>query len=268
MSSILFINNLNYSINDKIIFNKLNLEIEKGSWTSIIAPNKSGKTLLTKIICAIIPTYDICNLDSISLNKENVLEYITKVGIASNDFNQSFLFKKVRDELIYPLKNLGYGRLKINKIIYKTSQFFKIDNLLNKDIDDLTISEKSKLNIIISLIHNPKLLVLDDAFNDMNSVDQTFMLEKLKELNNQGLSILNITSRLDTIYFSNKVLVMNNFKIEKIGNVDEIFNNDNYLRKIGLKIPFIVDLSLKLKFYNLIDKIYYNIDSLEDNLWK
>ena len=268
MSSILFINNLNYFINNKQIFNKLNLSVENKSFTSIIASNQSGKTLLTKIICAIIPTDNICNLDNISLNKKNVLKYITKIGIVSNSLNDVFLFDKVMDELKYPLENLGYSVYQISKLIKKISKYFEIENILNKNIKLLTESEKSKLSIIIALIHNPKLLVLDDAFNNMNNLDQIFVLKKLKDLNKKGLTILNITSKLDTIYESNCVLILNNYKIEKCCTVEEVFNNDLYLNKLGLKVPLIVDLSLKLKFYNLINNIYYDIDSLEDKLWK
>lgn len=268
MSSIFSINNLNYSIDDRVLFNNFNLEIEKGSWTSIIAPNKSGKTILTKLICAVIPTYDVFELDSIILNKENVLNYITKIGIVSNDFNNLFLCKKVKDELKMPLKNLGYSNYKINKKIEKISKFFQIGNLLNLNINSLEDSLKNKLLIIISLIHNPNLLVLDDAFNNMNQSDQNFMLKKLKELTYDGLTILNITSNLETIYESNKVYIMDKFEIKKSGSVKEIFCDDSYLNKIGLKIPFIVDLSLKLNLYKLVDNIYFNIDELEENLWK
>ena len=102
----------------------------------------------------------------------------------------------------------------------------------------------------------------------MNSTDQNFMLGKLKELNEDGLTILNITSKLDTIYNSHIVYVLSNFQIELKGTVLEIFEKDSYLRKIGLNIPFIIDLSLKLKVYNLIDQIYFDRKSLEDNLWK
>ena len=102
----------------------------------------------------------------------------------------------------------------------------------------------------------------------MNSTDQNFMLKKLKELNEDGLTILNITSKLDTIYNSHIVYVLSNFQIELKGTVLEIFEKDSYLRKIGLNIPFIIDLSLKLKVYNLIDQIYFDRKSLEDNLWK
>ena len=97
MSVILKVNNLTYSINDQIFFKDFNMEVEAKKITSIIAPNKSGKTMLTKIISAIYPTNDICILDDISLNKKNVLNYLTKLGIVTNDFNKPFLFKKVKD---------------------------------------------------------------------------------------------------------------------------------------------------------------------------
>lgn len=263
MPSILSVNNLNYKS-----FKDFNLEIEKNKITSIIAPNKSGKTMLTKILCAIIPTDDVCLLDGISLNKQNVLSYITKIGVATNDFNNQFLFKKVKDELAFPLLNLGYPEHKINKKIIKISKFFEIENLLNKKIDSLNKSLQNKLLIILALIHEPKVLILDDIFLEMNKIDQEFMLKKLKELNKDGLTILNITSKLDTIYDSDIVYVLNNFEIEKTGNVLEILEQDNYLNEIGLQIPFIIDLSLKLKFYDLIDKIYFNIEDLEEDLWK
>ena len=82
------------------------------------------------------------------------------------------------------------------------------------------------------------------------------------------LTILNITSQLDTIYESDMVYVLNNYQLEKEGSPIEILEQDSYLNKLGLTIPFIVETSLKLKFYNLIDKIYFDIKSLEEDLWK
>lgn len=268
MPAILTINNLNYQVNETILFKDFSFSLEKETITSIIAPNKSGKSILTKIISAIIPTDNICNLDGISLNKKNVLNYITKIGVATNDFNNPFLFKKVKDELSYPLINLGYSEPKINKKVLKISKFFEIENLLCKKIASLDQSTKNKLLIILALIHEPKVLILDDIFLEMNLNDQIFILKKLKELNKEGLTILNITSKLDTIYDSDLVYILDNFKIKESGNKEEILEQDSYLKSIGLEIPFIIDLSIKLKFYNLIDKIYYDLDKLEEDLWK
>ena len=49
---------------------------------------------------------------------------------------------------------------------------------------------------------------------------------------------------------------------------DNIILNDNELSKIGIEIPLMIDLSRKLEFYGLIDKIYYDRDKVVDALWK
>ena len=86
MAILLQINKLNYKINDDKIFN-ISLDVQKGDYISIIAPNQSGKTILTKLICAIIPTDNMFQVDGIILNKENVLDYLEKIGIVSNELN-------------------------------------------------------------------------------------------------------------------------------------------------------------------------------------
>ena len=260
------INNLNYEVDDKVFFKDFNLEIESGKYISIIGPNGCGKTMLTKIICAIIPTFDYCILDGMSLNKDNVLKYITEIGIVTNDIENPFLFKKVKDELKYPLVNLGYNDYQINKQLTKVTNFFEIQDIINKNIDDLSENDKSKLLIILALIHEPKLLVLDDAFYNMDKQTQEFMLLKLKDLNKDGLTVLNITSNLNTIYDSGKIYVMDNFKIIAEGDLTDILKKSN-LTKLGLELPYIIDLSLKLISYGLIDKIYFDIYELEKELW-
>ncbi len=268
MPTILSIENLTYKEKDHIFFHNFNLEIEEKSFTSIIAPNKAGKTMLTKILCAIIPTDNTCIVDGISLNKQTVLEYITKIGIVTNEFNKQFLFKTVIEELEYPLDNLGYSNSKTTKRINTLLKFFDCFQIKDKLIKELTRQEKNKLIIILALIHSPKILILDDIFSIMDTNEKKYILKKLKDLNDEDLTILNITSQIDTIYESQQVMVLNDFKIEQKGSVLDLLEMDSYLNKIGLEIPFIIDLSLKLKFYGLIDKIYFNLEELERNLWK
>ena len=264
--TILKIDNLNYSKDDTIIFSNINLNVLKKDYISIIGLNRSGKTTLTKLLCAIIPTDNTFSINDISLNKQTVLDYIEHIGVVSNSLN-IFLTKKVKDELILPLKNLGYNELKINKTINNLTAFFEIDHLLTKNIDELTKDEATYLQIIIALVHNPEILILDDTISSLSLQLKEKTLLKLKQLNKQGLTIINITSDLETIYDSNKIYLLNNKSIEELGDVEQVFQEDNYLRKLGFKIPFIIDLSIKLKFYGLLDKIYYNLETLEENLW-
>ena len=262
--TILSIRNLTY----KDYFNNFNLDIEEKTFVSIIGPNGSGKTMLTKLICAIIPTTNMCKLDGIYLNKEKVLKYITKIGIATNDFKSPFLFQKVKDELFYPLSNLGYSDNKIENIVNKQAKYFNIENLLDKNTYDLTESEKSKLLIVLALIHNPKILVLDDIFNDMDNKQEKEMLDKLLELKRRGLTILNITSKLSTSIESDKVYILKDYKIDKETTFKELIKDIEYLDKLGLNIPIELELSSKLASCNVIDDITLNMEELGDKIWK
>ena len=248
----LSINNLNY----KDLYKDFNLEIPKNNFISILGTNRSGKTILTKIIAGIIPTTDTCILDNISLNKNTVLTYLTKLGIVSNDFNQEFLFKKVKDELAYPLLNLAYPEHKINKRIKEISKYFEIEDLLDKKIDDLPISKRKLLLVIIAIIHEPRLVVLDDAFLEMDRVDKELILKKLTELKKKGLTILNLTSDLETTIKSDKIYILDNFKLE------------DYKEDSRFKESFIINLSNKLKEQEVITQTYSNIEELVGAIWK
>lgn len=268
MGTFFEIRDLNFSYSNKKLFNNFKLTIKKGKFISIIGSNNTGKTTLVKILCAIIPTNDLCSLEGIRLNKESVLEYITKIGIVFNELNNQFLFSKVKDELAFPLSNLGYSESKINKLIEKMGTFFEIKDILNKKICHLDVSTKKKLLIVLALIHSPSLLILDDAFMYMTDEDQTFMLQKLKELNTSGLTILNVTSKLDTIYDSDMVHVLKNGKINHSKTVKEILEDEELLRNNCFEVPFVIDLSSKLKKDEVIDKIYFNLNDLVGALWK
>ena len=69
----------------------------------------------------------------------------------------------------------------------------------------------------------------------------------------------NITSKLSSIYKSDKVLVLNNYKIEKETSFDELIKDTKYLEKLEFSIPFEIELSSKLASCNAIDNISLNI---------
>lgn len=61
---------------------------------------------------------------------------------------------------------------------------------------------------------------------------------------------------------------MDNDKVLMEGNTIEVFQNEQALKRIGITLPFMVELSLLLKDYNLVDKIYLDKESLVQYLWK
>ena len=67
--------------------------------------------------------------------------------------------------------------------------------------------------------------------------------------------------------FADRVLVMDDGNIKYSGNLDDILKHDNDLTKLGIDIPIMMDMSLKLQFYDLLDKVILNAEEMVDELW-
>ena len=76
------------------------------------------------------------------------------------------------------------------------------------------------------------------------------------------------TNDLEKILLCNKVIFINKNKVELEGNVNQILEHDNILAREGMNIPLMIDLSLKLKFYNLVDDVIMDVSGMVEELWK
>ena len=260
MSTILQINNLNYGL-----FHDFNLTIDEEKFISIIGSNKSGKTTLFNVISGIIPTTHVVSIKENDLTRQNVNNYIKSIGLVSKCQNNSFLFTKVYDEMSYPLKNLGYCDRFIKRRINKILGLFSLD-IIDKEINQLTEYEKQVLLFCIALLHKPKLLLIDDVFSFMMEDDVNKIIDVLKNI--KSLSIINFSSNLNQLSKSDYVYVLGSGKIVLEGNAQTIKNENQLLMKLGLEVPFIDNLSNKLKEIGIINCDFNNLEDLVNTLWK
>ena len=260
---LLKVNNLNY--ND---FHDINLSFNSGNFYTFIGGNNSGKTTLFRILSSLIMTNNTINCNNILLNSKNRYLYLKNIGIVERINKYSFNFKTVKDELMYPLINLGLFKLDILKRIRVLLDFFVVSYLLNKKVNDLNIYEKQELLIIISLLHFPKVLIMDDVLSIFNSSLRKKIIEKLNILKKNNMVIINFSSNLDDLENTDKIILLNNFKVIKEIDYMDIYDNDKLLYDNNIEIPFIVDLSIKLKMYNVINKNYINLKKMVDDIWE
>ena len=144
---------------------------------------------------------------------------------------------------------------------------FKIENILEKEPSILNESEKVKVAIASSLIHKPKILLLDETINKLSSTDKKLIFKLLKEYQKEEkLTIILITHNLEDTLISDRIVVLNNGKIIKDGTKEEIYKDD-YLEKKGFELPFIVKLSQNLMLYDLLDKVYFKETEVINKLW-
>ena len=248
-------------------FSNINLSFKDKTYYSIIGSNNSGKTTLFKLISGIIPSNNSISCMDTLLNRKEVNDYITKLGIVSRVNKNSFIYKYVFDEMMYPLTNLGYSYNKSLNRINEILELFNKTDILKKSINELDIYDQQLLLIMISLLHRPRVLLLDSVLELFSQDKYIEILKVFKKLVNDGLCIITFTNNSDIAYSTDRIVVIDNKKIIGKYKPSDIYNNDNIFTDHNIELPFLVDLSLKLKMYNLINKEYSDMKEMVDDIW-
>jgi ABC-2 type transport system ATP-binding protein len=202
----------------------INLEINEGEIFGFIGPNGAGKSTTIRILMNLIfPSGGSARIMGMDVIKETK-RIKTQVGYIPSDAN-AYSSMNVREFLIYCIS--FYGIRNGEQRITDLSGLFELD--LNRKITDLSLGNRKKVSIIQSLLHNPKLLILDEPTTGLDPLMQSVFFELLRSENQKGM----------TIFFSSHILgevqmLCKRVAIIKGGKIIQIEEIDN-LRKKQLK---------------------------------
>lgn len=262
------INKLSYSYDDKEVLKNISFKVKMPSLVSVIGSNNCGKTTLIKCLSGVMPINESVSIDEIILNRKNIKKYSRCIGVVFSLDQNQFLFNKVLDEITFPLANLNYKKGMMRRSITDVVNLLFMDDIINKDISELTQVEKIKVLLAVSIVYRPKVLLLDDIFTCLNEEDKERILLILKRVVREfEMIIISTSSSLSDCIYSDAILVLDDGKVKYSGNLDDILKHDNDLTKLGIDIPVMVDMSLKLQFYDLLDKVILNAEEMVDELW-
>lgn len=140
-----------------------------------------------------------------------------------------------------------------NKFLDK---FINIPIILN----DLTYEElKKKLEFFPS-----KQVVFYETWYNLR---ETEVKEIIKLLNLQNISYIYVTSNIEYALLGDYIYVYDDDKLMMEGKKETILKEEKMLKKLGYGLPFVVDLSTQLIYYDIFDKVYFDMDSLVGDLW-
>lgn len=250
MDKIISIKNLSFFYNKRQVFNKLNMDISKGKWTTIIGNNGSGKTTLISLILGKLK-YD----GQIEVNAKTV-----------ETIRDEFNYKNLNEQLDKLLKTLKTDEQKIKK-----EQFINklgLKKLFCLDYNLLNENEQKIIRLISTIINEPDLLILDNLLEDIEYQYKEKIIKILKICMQRGMTIVNFTQNTETSLLGDDVIILGDGKVILSETKEEIFNNTKIFKDLKLNLPFIIDLAIKLKYYGLVDKLYFDDGDLVDAIWK
>lgn len=268
MSKIIEIKNLNLKFNDFELFHDFSMSINQKSFTTILGPNGSGKSTLVRILTGLIESDAIISVDNLTVDKEHINDIRKIIGVVFSNPDNQFIADTVYDDIAFTLLNLGYDKKTVHDEVISICSDLEITALLDKEALKLSGGEKQLVALACALIHKPKILILDEAFSMIDAITKKKILSKLQDLNKKGLTILNITQDSEECLYGTNIVIINKGKLIINKSLKVAFKNDKTFISNGLELPFMVDLSLKLKYYDLVDEIILDNKALVDKLWK
>ena len=245
--------------------NNLEISIEKNSISTITGANNCGKTTLIKILARMIECESEIKYNNEKINTIKLEEYTLNVKAI---IPKEIIFDEINieEELYNKCINLNKEKEQLINYIIKG---LKIKKIINKDISTLDTKEIILAQIAIALVNNPQILLIDNIDLYFDIEEQKNIIAFLKDyMNAYGLTVILTATNLEISIETDYIYIIDKGNLELEGKPLDVLKKDNVINKIGLNIPFMIDLSVKLKDYDLIDNIEVDYDRMIEALWK
>ena len=244
----------------------INLEIEYGDFVLLCGPSGCGKTtLLTNLKKELVPAgrrageirfngTEIQNLDDISSACD--------IGYLFQNPDSQIVTDTVIQEIAFPLENIGLPTEEIRNRISEIVAFFGINDILHKNVNELSGGQKQLVNLCSLLVLRPEVLLLDEPMSQLDPIASYEFLSIVRRLNEEfSITVIMSEHKADSIFpFIDKAVFLKDGKIEFVDNAhnicsevidDEIF--ENYLpavtkiyNSLSVKYPSLIKLNTPL----------------------
>jgi ABC-2 type transport system ATP-binding protein len=229
--------------------NKVNLSIPKGSIYGLLGPNGAGKTTLMRIINQITAP----DSGSVIFDGERLQEkHVSLIGYLPEERG---LYKKMKvgEQALYlaQLKGMTY-----DEALSKLRYWFKKFNIIEwwpKKVEELSKGMAQKIQFIVTILHEPKLLIFDEPFSGFDPINASIIREEIVNLRDKGTTIIFSTHRMESVEeICDHFALINNSETILEGSIQNIKKQfDNKQFEVTIK----EDTLLESQKYSIIKKV-------------
>ena len=253
--------------------NDVNVEIEKGELVGIIGHTGSGKSTLIQHFNGILkPSSGTVLLEGEDIweDKSKIRQVRFKVGICFQYPEYQLFEETVYKDIAFGPKNMGMSEEEIDKAVREAISYVGLDeSYLEKSPFDLSGGEKRRVAIAGVMAMKPEVLILDEPAAGLDPKGRRVILSLITDYRLlTGATVIVVSHSMDDISkIATKILVMNESRLAYYDTVENVFSHADELRSMGLNIPAVTSLFLKLKErgYDVKTGIY-NIEDAKKEL--
>lgn len=195
MQSLIEINNVNKTYGNYKALNDISIKVPRQSIYGLLGPNGAGKTTLIRMLNQITAPDE----GSIIFNGEKLnRNHVSNIGYLPEERG---LYKsmKVGEQAIYLAQLKGLSQKEAEKRLKQWFAKFSIMNWWDKKVEELSKGMQQKIQFIVTVIHNPQLLIFDEPFSGFDPINVNILKKEILELRDKGATIIFSTHNMASV---------------------------------------------------------------------
>lgn len=246
MNPAIEVSNLSFSYTEEgNTIQDVSFSIPKGSYTTIIGHNGSGKSTIAKLIIGLLKAQSgTIRILGTELTPETVYDLRSHVGIVFQNPDNQFIGSTVADDIAFGLENHCVPQEDMQALIEKSAASVGMSDFLQAEPAHLSGGQKQRVAIAGILAMTPDIIIFDESTSMLDPQGKASINAQIKRLHDEkNITILSITHDMEEVAQSQHVIVLNHGVVEMEGTPKEVFAQEAMLKKMQLDIPFALKFS-------------------------
>lgn len=238
-----------YDTDQPLVLTDVSLRINRGDFVALIGHNGSGKSTLAKLINALlVPSEgEITVMDYNTRDEDSVWAIRQHAGMIFQNPDNQIVASIVEEDVAFGPENLGLETSLIRERVDGALAGVNMTEFVTRPPHMLSGGQKQRIAIAGVLAMQPDIIIFDEATSMLDPSGRTEVMEILKQLNSQGITIVLITHFMEEALQADYVYVMDQGRIALSGSPLEIFDRQEELTQMNLEVPEILIITEYLK---------------------
>lgn len=246
------VKNIKYSYNkDYQALKGVSLKVEKGEMVALLGKNGAGKSTLFLHLNGIYEPDEgqvIIDGEEMKYDKKSLLKVRQKVGIVFQNPDDQIFAPTVEEDVAFGPLNLGLPMEEVQKRVTESLARVGMSGFEKKAPHHLSGGQKKRVAIAGILAMRPEIMVLDEPTAGLDPQGVTALTKLLKELNNEGITLIISTHEVDLVpNYAKRVFVLVDGLLVAEGSPKEIFAQPEILEQANLEVPIVTKLFHELE---------------------
>ena len=240
-----------YNVGDEILHG-ISFYIKQGEMIAIVGENGAGKSTTAKLICG----FENCNsgkiyYDGNDITNEPIRQRAKNIGYVMQNPNQMISQTMIFDEVALGIKNLGLSEDEIKNKVYEALKVCGLYEFRNWPISALSFGQKKRVTIASVLVMGPEIIILDEPTAGQDFYHYTEIMEFLRKLNLEGITVIMITHDMHLMLeYTKRALVFVDGRLVEDKTSSEVLCDSELVNKAALKETSLFDLAKKCNIDN------------------